>query len=359
MTTTSVLTVRAGQRARQILCDEGLRPERVRVVAGAAGGPKWLVLNGLDRFLFGGWLGRARQPLFLVGSSIGAWRFAAAATENPAAAIERFEAAYIGQRYRRLPTFEEVSTQSRRIQTTFLGPGGEAQVLSHPRLRLNVLAVRCRGSWIEDGPWRLAGHLATAATANFVSRRLLGLFFERVLFYDPRDRPPFFEMGGFPLRCIPLTVQNLVPALLASGAVPLLMAGVRGIAGGPQGIYRDGGLIDYHVDIPFGTGPDEIVLFPHYTQRIAPGWFDKHLAWRRPSPAHMQNVVQIAPSPEFVKSLPYGKIPDRQDFFTFKDHDGQRIAYWHEVVRQSRRLAEAFAELAAAGPLADRVYPLE
>jgi hypothetical protein len=354
----TVLTVRAGQRARQILCDEGLRPERVRVVAGAAGGPKWLVLNALDRFLFGGWLDKAGHPLFLVGSSIGAWRFAAATTEDPAAAINRFETAYIGQRYRRPPTSQEVSAQSRRIQTTFLGPKGPAQVLSHPRMRISVLAVRCRGGWIEDGPLRLAGHLSAAALANLASRRLLGLFFERVLFYDPRDQPPFFEMDGFPLRRIPLTEQNLVPALLASGAVPLLMAGVRGIAGGPEGIYRDGGLIDYHLDIPFGIHPDEIVLFPHYRERIVPGWFDKHLAWRRPRPEHMQNVVQIAPSSDFVAALPYGKIPDRQDFYNFKGRDGERIAYWFAVVRQSRRLAEAFAELAAAGPLGDRVQLL-
>ena len=354
----SFLTIRAGSRALEILRDEGLRPERVRVVAGAAGGPKWLVLNGLDRLLFGGWLEKTQNPLFLVGSSIGAWRFAAVATEDPAAALDRFETAYIGQRYRRPPTAAEVSAQSRRIQTVFLGPAGPSRVLTHPRLRLSVLAVRCRGAWIEDGPLRLGGHLAAAALANLACRRLLGFFFERVLFYDPRDRPPFFEMGGFPLRCIPLTTQNLVPALLASGAVPLLMAGVRDIAGGPEGSYRDGGIIDYHVDIPFGVGPDEIVLFPHYTQRIVPGWFDKRLAWRRPAPERMRNVVQIAPSPAFVKTLPYGKIPDRRDFYTFKGRDAARIAYWRQVVRQSRCLAEAFAELAAAGPLGDRVQPI-
>ena len=162
----NVLTVRAGQKARQILSEEGLRPERVRVVAGAAGGPKWLVLNGLDRLLFGGWLEKTQNPLFLVGSSIGAWRFAAVATEDPAAALDRFETAYIGQRYRRPPTAAEVSAQSRRIQTAFLGPGGPSRVLTHPRLRLSVLAVRCRGAWIEDGPVRLAGHLAAAASGQ-------------------------------------------------------------------------------------------------------------------------------------------------------------------------------------------------
>ena len=43
----------AGRKALPIIRDEGLDPDRVQVVAGAAGGPKWLVLYGLDRWLFG------------------------------------------------------------------------------------------------------------------------------------------------------------------------------------------------------------------------------------------------------------------------------------------------------------------
>ena len=352
------LTIRAGSRAREILRDEGLRPERVRVMAGAAGGPKWLVLNALDRLLFGGWLAAAPRPLFLVGASIGAWRFAAAATADPSAAVDRFEAAYIGQRYRRPPTPEEVSAASRQIQAALLGPGGAGQVLSQGRLRLNVLAVRGRGAWAADGRLGQMGHLAAAALSNLCARRLLGLFFERVLFFDPRDRPPFFSMTGFPLRTVALTPDNLAPALLASGSIPLVMAGVTGIAGAPAGVYRDGGLIDYHIDIPFGVQPDEIVLFPHYTDRIVPGWLDKHLPWRGPTAGHLGNVVLIGPSPAFVKRLPYGKIPDRQDFYAFKGRDRQRMDYWRTVVGESRRLADAFTELTAAGPLNDQVRPL-
>jgi hypothetical protein len=353
------LILRAGQRAGRILRDEGLRPGRVRVVAGAAGGPKWLVLNGLDRFLFGDWLAAARTPLFLVGASIGAWRFAAAATADPAAAMDRFEAAYIGQRYLKPPTPAAVSATSRAIQTAFLGPDGPARVLSNDRMRLNVLAVRGRGVRAADGRWLQTGQLAATALANLCARRLLGLFFERVLFHDPRDRPPFIGMPGLPLRTVALTPENLAPALLASGSIPLVMSGVAGIAGAPAGVYRDGGLIDYHMDIPFGVGPDEIVLFPHYTDRIVPGWFDKYLPWRKATGAHLSNMVLVSPSPAFIRGLPYGKIPDRKDFYNFKGRDRQRIAYWRTVVRESRRLADAFAGLAAAGPLNDRVRPLE
>jgi hypothetical protein len=46
------------------------------VVPAAAGGPKGLVLNALDRFVFGHWLpGRSAegQSVHLIGASIGAW----------------------------------------------------------------------------------------------------------------------------------------------------------------------------------------------------------------------------------------------------------------------------------------------
>ena len=42
----------AGSKAYSIIKESGLKPEMVRVVAGAAGGPKWLVLSRLDRAVF-------------------------------------------------------------------------------------------------------------------------------------------------------------------------------------------------------------------------------------------------------------------------------------------------------------------
>ena len=46
----------AGRKAYTIIKEKGLHPEMVKVIAGAAGGPKWLVLNHLDRYIFSTWL---------------------------------------------------------------------------------------------------------------------------------------------------------------------------------------------------------------------------------------------------------------------------------------------------------------
>lgn len=70
------LRLYAGPQARRHIEQHGLRPQDVRVVPAAAGGPKGLVLGPLDRFIFGDWLASSSQPVHLVGASIGAWRVA-------------------------------------------------------------------------------------------------------------------------------------------------------------------------------------------------------------------------------------------------------------------------------------------
>ena len=56
---TAALQVHAGPRAQAMLRERGLSVADVRVIPAAAGGPKGLVLNPLDRFIFGHWLAAA------------------------------------------------------------------------------------------------------------------------------------------------------------------------------------------------------------------------------------------------------------------------------------------------------------
>ncbi|MEY2655735.1 MAG: hypothetical protein RLZZ524_2763, partial [Pseudomonadota bacterium] len=105
MTTPSALGLHAGPRALAHLRRHGLQPGHVRAVVAAAGGPKGLILNGLDRHLFGHWLTGAGPSLHLAGASIGAWRMAAACLPDggsPAraeAAMAEMAERYIAARY--------------------------------------------------------------------------------------------------------------------------------------------------------------------------------------------------------------------------------------------------------------------
>ena len=71
------LTLLAGRDAYALLRERGLRAEDVDIIPAASGGAKWLVLAGLDRYLFGELLQRPRtRPMHLIGSSIGSSRSA-------------------------------------------------------------------------------------------------------------------------------------------------------------------------------------------------------------------------------------------------------------------------------------------
>jgi hypothetical protein len=132
----------AGKKALALIRENGLQAEHVKIVAGAAGGPKSLVLSHLDRFLFSEWLKSRRAPLLLSGSSIGAWRFAALSQSDPLRAFDRFQEAYLHQHYHSNPTPQEVSRESLRIMDGFTEEAGIRDILTHPVLRLNILAVR-------------------------------------------------------------------------------------------------------------------------------------------------------------------------------------------------------------------------
>ncbi len=345
----------AGSQALQIIRDEGLNPDRVSVMAGAAGGPKWLILGGMDRYLSGDFFRKRKNPLFLIGSSIGSWRFAALAQNKPVEAIDAFEKAYMKQSYSRVPTTDEVTEESRAILDAYLPDNRKSDILNHPYYRLSILTVKSKHILAIESRFAIAAGMAMATISNIASRKSMGFFFERTLFYDRRDIPPFHDMKGFPIHHVNLTDDNLKPAIMASGSIPMVMKGVSGIPGVPEGMYRDGGMIDYHLDIPFDPDLDHIVLYPHYTDSIIPGWLDKHLPWRRAHNMNMRNVLIVCPSKSFIAGLPYGKIPDRNDFMKFKGRDSERLDYWRKAVEGSSYLGEQLHEAVASGKIREMV----
>ena len=349
------LVFRAGSQAYGSIRRHGFAPERIGTLAGASGGAKWLVLSQLDRVILGSIVPRLTGPVHLVGTSIGCWRFACYAQRDPLAAIRRFEEAYIHQRYSEHPDATEITAKSREILGILLGPDGIGEILGHPTFRTHILAVRARHLATTDRRWPLAFALAAAASLNAIDRRLLGLFFERALFFDARNPPPFFNARGFGMQKIRIGLRNLEDAIVATGSIPLVLAGVRNIDGAASGVYRDGGVVDYHLDLALGDG-DRLVLYPHFFDRIVPGWFDKKLHWRGPQPSHVANTVLVSPSPAFVARLPNGKIPDRHDF---RRHEpAERIRIWKRVVAECEALGEELHDVVATGTLERRLEPL-
>ena len=180
------LTIKAGRRAREILRDEGLGVERIRVLAGASGGPKWLVLSGMDLALAKIFANRESE-LLGIGSSIGSWRLAALAQEDNEDAIRTFEDLYIRQVYKRRPSAAEVTAESRRIQDAYISDSSIEFMLRHPFMRLAFLAVKSRWPGSLEGFLPQAFHLSTAFAANCDQQTAPG----RILQTNPFPCPRF------------------------------------------------------------------------------------------------------------------------------------------------------------------------
>lgn len=164
-----------------------------------------------------------------------------------------------------------------------------------------------------------------------------------------------YDVRGFPIQRVELSEGNLEDAIVATGAIPLVLQGVRDIAGARPGMYRDGGVIDYHLDLPHSAAK-RLTLFPHFFGRIVPGWFDKKLKWRRPRAGNVDRTILISPSASFVASLPNGKIPDRSDFANYEP--AERVHTWRHCVAACRALADGFLEVMEKDQLAARLEPL-
>lgn len=348
------LTLLAGPDALAHVRERGLRAEDVSIVPGASGGPKWLVLSGLDHFLLGEWLHRPRtRPLHLVGSSIGSWRMACLAQRDPIAALERTREAYIEQRYPPRPSPSLVSETSARIVSDMLGASGVDDILSNARMVLHVIVAQCRGLTASAQRHVQMAGFVLMASMNAFSRRSVGWHTRRVVFSNDAGTGPLRALTDLPTDHVSLTRENLAPALLASGSIPLLLEGVQipGLAGGP---CRDGGLTDYHLDLEYAMD-EGLVLYPHFVPEVVSGWFDRSLRWRRARHT-LRRTLLIAPSAEFVATLPHGKIPDRRDFYTMDD--ATRIRAWRATVAESVRMEDELRELLASGRLAAAVQPL-
>jgi len=351
------LSLRAGREAYALVRERGLRAEDVDIIPAASGGAKWLALAGLDRYLFGEFLQRPRaRPMHLIGSSIGSWRMACLAQRDPVAALGRGHHAYIyEQRYTPKPSTAEVTAVLGRALDLLLGPSGVDEVLSHPWARLHVITGE--GRWLAASGRRsaLMVGMALAVAGNLVSRRALGLVMRRWIFNSAGDTTPFAHIADLPTRHARLTRDNARDVLLASGAIPLLVDGVR-IPGTPGGVHWDGGVLDYHVDLDFGVG-DGLVLYPHFYSHVVPGWFDKSLSWRRARATNFRRALLIAPSAEFVARLPGAKIPDRRDFYTMPE--AERMRRWQAVVDASAALGDDLHELIATNRIVERVQVWE
>ena len=350
-----VLDIYAGPLAYNRIKKQGLTPDIFDFMLGASGGPKWFTLAGLDKVIFPHFFEGRQKPLNIIGSSAGAFRFACFAQKDPLAAINRLAERYSNTQYSEKPDAAEITEKGVALLDYVLGENGAKEIVTNEVIHAHFVVARCKGlTKFESKPLQLTGLLGSAS-ANAVNRGMLKHFYERFMFSSPLSNLKIQDPYNMPTQSVALNEKNLSKALMASGSIPIVLEGVTNIDGAPKGVYRDGGIVDYHFDLQYG--PEQgLVLYPHFYSKATPGWFDKSLSYRKPRKASFDNVVMLVPSAEFVEKLPYSKIPDRKDFENMPAE--QRIPYWQSVIQQSDALGEAFYSLVEKQDIADLIKPI-
>jgi hypothetical protein len=353
------ICIKAGKRAYEIIQDGGFHLDRVTTYFAPATGPRWLVASGFDlTLLTKGLLGCVRAT-HLVGSSAGAMRFAAWLQPEPEKSYRALMESYITTTYTRDDTPATVQASLLGIVNSYIEDDALPFALASKKYRLAIITVRARNLVASELKWLQQLGLGIGFLFNAIKRSYIHYFAERVVFYNGPKPPHFCLRPGFRGRYIPLNQVNFKYALVASGAIPLVVAGVRNIYGAPFGIYRDGGLIDYHLTHNYAATNDDIVLFFNHQERIIPGWLDKKLSYRFPQADDLDNVLMIHPSHGFVAQLPRGKIPDRDDFAIHIDDPSTRIKNWWNVVERAQPLGEEFLELIESKKIKNVVEKIE
>lgn len=351
----AALTIQAGSLAKQLIQKEGLQAHHVDMIPGAAGGPKGIGLMGLDQAIFGDFLQREKQRRFLIGSSVGAWRFASLIAQGEKKGAEQLAELYINLPFHKGMKIAEIEKISRDMLHGILGDQSK-KLVTHPDYHLAIIAAKAEHIFQSDQKLALYGSLLGIIGSNAISRNHLNKFMQRVI-SQPEHFPQFkIQDDAFTTHYVNFNTDNVADWLMASGSIPGVTPAVKNIADAPQGAYRDGGLIDYHIDLPFNS--KGIVLYPHFSDSITPGWFDKMFKSRKANPENQARTLLLSPSAEYLKSLPLGRLPDRKDFVMKGLSDSERKKLWRQSVAESQRMGDEFLELVEKQNFADVMVDL-
>jgi hypothetical protein len=339
-----------GQQAREELTRSGCAPDSFRLLLAASGGPRWLGLVGIDRSLARFLRGRRKEGprLPLLGASSGAWRVAAMACDEDGTAYQELEEAYISQRYEGKPRPHQVSQVCRNYLSAIFTESRLTHALERSPFHANFTTAIFRREGLSGA--RMVAALAGLPLLNALDRQLLGLLLQRGLFSagpHPENSPlratPSWD--AFPTRSVQLNAQNFVPALLASGSIPLVLAGESAIEGAGPGHHVDGGLLDYHFEVE-SAGP---VVYPHFDPNPLPGWLDRFPPYRRLSRAARSKLCLLLPSSEQLSRYPDQFYPGRVDFHRYSNDD--RIRRWRQTVQANDQLERELTACLEAGDL--------
>ncbi|MEN6422958.1 MAG: hypothetical protein ABFD76_13530 [Smithella sp.] len=211
----SRIRIKAGTKIYQIIKDGGFNFDSVSTYFGPAVGPRWLVASGFDLTLLSeGFLGRLK-PVQLVGSSAGAFRFAAWIQPEAIKSYHKLMNAYIEMKYTKQDTPETLLEKITGIVNEYLEDDALPFALANKKYRLVIITARARGLVAFQNAAIQKLGLATCFVLNYFSRNNIHKFAERVVFYNASKPPAFCLKSYFRGSYVPLNEVNFKYAVLA------------------------------------------------------------------------------------------------------------------------------------------------
>ena len=141
----SRIRIKAGSKIYPIIKDGGFNFDSVSTYFGPAVGPRWLIASGFDLTLLkGGFLG-CSNAVHLIGSSAGAFRFAAWLQPEAIESYNKLLDAYINVRYTKSDTPATALEKITGIINEYLEDDALPFALANKKYRLVIITARARG----------------------------------------------------------------------------------------------------------------------------------------------------------------------------------------------------------------------
>ncbi|KNC99759.1 uncharacterized protein SPPG_09257 [Spizellomyces punctatus DAOM BR117] len=224
---------------------------------------------------------------WLVGSSTGAMRFMAligslVSTERNL--TEELMKHYCWMQYNAGDTPQILRPMMDQLYRLVAPPDLMSDILTHPQFRLAIIVSNIRDSYQQLPDWALRAVLGCYAVGNLVNERALTGLCERIVFYSG-DEVPKFLANGFGgennTRFVKLVKENVYEVLHGTTCIPFVQERCESIPGAGEGLYLDGALTDYMLNVQF-TDPSHraLLLSDQPTSNVYPTALDAMFRWR-------------------------------------------------------------------------------
>jgi hypothetical protein len=227
------------------------------------------------------------------------------------------------------------------------------EALEHDTFKVAILVSELRYPFSLLPVILLRPFLAIVVLLHLVLPSLIEtLFFKRLCFYSGHSPPSFLGLEDSVEFC-KLTINNCQQVLHATTSMPLISKTCTFIKGKGPGVYFDGGITDYYLNMKINGANGLLLGDLHPTSPIYRSALDLFVPWRRHLPdEYFEHVSVIRPTENFLKSLEPRSLPSVRDWFSkeYIKYPEKRKDSWNLVYDLSQKhwFEDSFADLNCA-----------